>query len=348
MSTSDCCAQSSNLVAAIGGLDARTDVARQTVRPLELHFMKMPRAHHYVPQLYLQGFTDPSEKKAVLWVYEKGCPVRRSTPAASGHQRDFYAISDKDGKKSFDVEKWLADFEGVVAPVVQRGDPTEILERKALFSIFVALSQQRVPAAREYTQQLYQQMLAALRSDSAATEQWKSFLGRAAEVNGNGPFDDQFYDWVRSATAEEIRITPAQVIALTVGSALKHAEFLFQCGWELFTSPNQMLVTSDNPVCTVQPGDRLVFGMGYKAPGAEILFPVKRELLLRISRTLDSHRISPLPTAFAREVNKMTMHCATRFLFAPQSSEKLKALFDQMGCKLDFASVRMRPDSTAL
>jgi hypothetical protein len=154
--------------------------------------MNTPRAHHYVPQFYLQGFTDMTRaKKPVLWVYEKQKPTRRSTPTESGHQRDFYAFQDKDGTKNFEVENLLSQLEGTVAPLVHDAEPSEILRRKAIFAIFVALTQQRVPAARKYTRQVMRQMVEAFRKESPSASVWREFLQHAAQIQGIGPFDDQ-------------------------------------------------------------------------------------------------------------------------------------------------------------
>jgi len=270
-------------------------------------------------------------KKPVLWVYEKQKPTRRSTPTESGHQRDFYAFQDKDGTKNFEVENLLSQLEGVVAPLVQNAEPSEILRRKAIFAVFVALTQQRVPAARKYTRQVMRQMVEAFRNESPSASVWREFLRQAAQIQGIGPFDDQFFEWIGSDEGQG-ELTAPQVLQLTIGSVFRYAEVLFEAGWELSPSPVQPLVTSDNPAYTMKPGDPVRFGFGVKVPGVEMLFPVRRNLLLRISRALTQDGIREIPPTAARNVNKMTMQCATRFLFASEDSEKIRRLFDELGC----------------
>jgi hypothetical protein len=53
-----------------------------------------PRAHHFVPQCWLAGFTETGEKDGQLWVTDLH---RRkqwlSSPVNSGRRRDFYRTS---------------------------------------------------------------------------------------------------------------------------------------------------------------------------------------------------------------------------------------------------------------
>jgi hypothetical protein len=46
-----------------------------------------PKAQHYIPNFYLDGFTDTSR---VLWVYEKFKPLRASKPKNEAHKPDYY------------------------------------------------------------------------------------------------------------------------------------------------------------------------------------------------------------------------------------------------------------------
>jgi hypothetical protein len=241
----------------------------------------------------------------------------------------------------------LSQLEGVVAPVVQDAEPSEILRRKALFAIFVALAQQRVPAAREYTRQVMRQMVEAFRNDSPSALVWKEFLQQAAQTQGIGPFDDQFFEWIRSDEGQG-ELTASQFLQLTIGSVFRYTEFLFVAGWELCPSPAQSLVTSDNPAYTMKPGDRIRFGV--RSQGSWC-----RDAISRATKLVASYipiantrrRTRNTPTA-ARDVNKMTMQCATRFLFASEDSEKIRGLFDELGCAVDFDRVKMVPETSGL
>lgn len=304
--------------------------------------MNTPRAHHYVPQFYLQGFVDPSSDRPLLWVYEKNKPVRRSTPKESAHWRDFYAFEGKDNLKNFELERVLGQLESLVAPLVQ-GDPPAILAHKAAFATFVAFSHQRVPAARELTRELARQVFSALKGSGARGQLYRDFLNKTAITQAIGPFDEEFYEWVRLADEKKLELTNRQLIALTMSLALAYAEFLFDAGWELYHSPDQMFLTSDNPAYTMRTGNKVKFREGFKVPGAEMLFPVRRNLLLRISPKVTTDRVVAIPPAAARDANKMTMCGARRFLFAAEGSERIRKLFDKLGSQVKVEGVGMVP-----
>ncbi|MCU1264639.1 MAG: hypothetical protein JWM21_957 [Acidobacteria bacterium] len=65
------------------------------------------RAHHYIPQFYLAGFTSSGSKNGTLYVHDleqlKSWP---SNPAAAGHQKDFYRINVP-GRSPDELEKIL-------------------------------------------------------------------------------------------------------------------------------------------------------------------------------------------------------------------------------------------------
>src|ERR1700730_16263717 len=110
-----------------------------------------PRAHHFVPQCWLAGFTETGRKTGHLWV--TNLKNRKQWPSNSrntGHRRDFYRI----GGAQLDpvvFEKWFSNIEGVVAPILQRlyERPRTPLddELEALLS-FAAFQYIRVPAFR--------------------------------------------------------------------------------------------------------------------------------------------------------------------------------------------------------
>src|SRR5216684_156667 len=85
-------------------------------RLIILNAISGSRAHHFLPISYLNGFIDPEilrrQKRRVVWVYERGRGVRKSTPENEAHQRDFYL------HESGSIEGALAEMESVVAPIL--------------------------------------------------------------------------------------------------------------------------------------------------------------------------------------------------------------------------------------
>jgi hypothetical protein len=62
---------------------------------MALSTLSEPRAHHFVPQFWLAGFTETGQKDGRLWITDlKKGKQWKSTPRKAGHRRDFYRFSD--------------------------------------------------------------------------------------------------------------------------------------------------------------------------------------------------------------------------------------------------------------
>ena len=80
--------------------------------------MAEARAHHYVPQFWLMGFTETGEQDGRLYV--TNLPRKRqwpSNPRGAGHRRDFYRVEDPSLTDPFAIEKLFSKIESDVAPV---------------------------------------------------------------------------------------------------------------------------------------------------------------------------------------------------------------------------------------
>src|SRR5690349_313567 len=102
---------------------------------------------HYIPKLYLKGFTD---KNGVLWVYEKFKPIRASTPRDEAHRPDYYTHSET-GERDESVEGVLEKVESRVAPVLRKLANSQYVltpENASHLIAFVSFMFARVPSWR--------------------------------------------------------------------------------------------------------------------------------------------------------------------------------------------------------
>jgi hypothetical protein len=78
------------------------------------------RAHHYVPQAYLAGFTDSGTKDGRLYAHDyKQLKTWASTPAGVGFERDYYRI-DLPGRSPDEIEEMLALVEDPGSVILKR------------------------------------------------------------------------------------------------------------------------------------------------------------------------------------------------------------------------------------
>jgi hypothetical protein len=110
-----------------------------------------PRAHHFLPQCWLAGFTDTGLKDGRLFVTDlKGRKQWPTSPPNAGHRRDFYRVSEAN-LDPVAFERAFSKIEDVIAPILRDlyGEPREpdVEELDVLLS-FAAIQYIRVPAFR--------------------------------------------------------------------------------------------------------------------------------------------------------------------------------------------------------
>lgn len=116
---------------------------------------KPPRKHHYIPQFYSACFTDSGLPNGKFYVFDKKHKRQwTSTPANTGHKRDYHSVDLGANVDPMGAEKKLAVFEGRQNAVLRGVRDARSLrhldnDQFAELMGFVALMIARVPAVRE-------------------------------------------------------------------------------------------------------------------------------------------------------------------------------------------------------
>jgi hypothetical protein len=113
------------------------------------------------------------------------------------------------------------------------------------------------------------------------------------------------------------------------------SSILHEKPWEVLISEgDNYFCTSDFPVVTVLPdrGGSAFVGMGFGIRGVEVFFPLTRRacLLLRDRARRDSRAV---PARTVREINKLLMVAARRYIYACEKNSAVEKLFSKIGCK---------------
>jgi len=113
---------------------------------------------------------------------------------------------------------------------------------------------------------------------------------------------------------------------------------LFKMQWQILHSEGgQSFFTSDNPVFSLLPSGQgtAKFGIGFCIPMVEVYFPVNRSVCLRLSEAA-TESSATVSNSQVRQINRAVALCAKRFLYAPERSAKIAALFDKVGGQLSY------------
>ncbi len=240
-----------------------------------------PRAHHFVPQCWLSGFTETGQKSGRLWVTDlKKKKQWQSSPPQAGHRRDFYRFSDPQ-LDPVAAERVFSKIEAELAPVLRRLDderrgPTKEELDGLLF--FMAIQWTRVPAFRPTALAIADRIQRSWMSRALKSpETWAATLKELnIPADSSGAQYDAMRDFQRpgkySLSAEPewflLRAFQASKGIVRSLSARRRAAYVSKRG---------SFIGSDNPVALDGPKDQMI---GFKNADI-VIYPVSRHVLLR-------------------------------------------------------------------
>ena len=115
--------------------------------------MSVPKRHHFVPQMILNGFTDPDGWLHWCRHHEKPTTIRRARPAELFHKNHLYSTLSESGIKDAAMEHALSVIEseavGVVQSILQQARegalPVLSPEHKRIWYLFFLMQWRRTP-----------------------------------------------------------------------------------------------------------------------------------------------------------------------------------------------------------
>jgi len=303
--------------------------------------MTIPRAHHYVPVFYLKGFTSPKDRE-YLWVYEQGKPVRKSKPINEAHERDFYTYEDEDGKRR-DLEQPLSGIESETAPLLRAMDDGYHRLHADDFeglTIFMALMWVRGPFGRDLMNQLsLQSMKTVVQEYARDGEKFQRIYDDVVKEYGHTDVSaEELRNSILNRDWKYEQKSPGYTLHKMFVGVPIISGILQKKDWQVLISEgDDYFCTSDFPVVNILPdkpgqAGQATIGTGFGMPGVEIFFPLtRRRCLLLKDETRHSSKV--LPGRMVREINKVLMVGARRFIYACEKSSAMEKLFNKIGCK---------------
>lgn len=284
--------------------------------------------HHYIPQFYLEGFTDRNNN---IWVYEKGNPsIRKSRPENEAYQKHYYSFTTPDGKKDSETfEDALSEIEGQAAPIFQKlkeFKPFDEFDEKerGIFAGFLALTLVRVPNFRQKLErprvETVKIIMDLLASDTALL---KSAIKRLERDRGN-KIDvpvEELQEFAR-AGKYDIKVNPEFILERIGKYTIKFAPIFYEMKWKFFIATDDYkFVTSDNPLhyCDLTQDRRV----GLLNKNVEVTFPVSKDLAFFGSWQNIKEGYEKADNNLVKEVNLRTVISALRFVYSSKKSDKV-------------------------
>lgn len=286
---------------------------------------------HFVSRFYLERFTElatPQGKKPRLWVHLARLKKWKLLPPSGvGAETDYYTVTSEDGTKHRQIERALSGVEGRAAPVIR----DKIAARKNLseqdrahFALFVTTMMERVPATLDNLGGVHEKVFRLWRLQQIGIwrdrpEQFKKAVEQRRREFGpeSLPADPSPEDLLPAEGSVKVQKGSLARTTLTVASEI--APFIAGMKWGfLFASPPDSFITSDHPVCMVDPTNTSTFyGSGLASQKIEVTFPLGRDLAF-----LATHQGPPLAYGNATSelvelFNYRAARYAARFIAGP-------------------------------
>jgi hypothetical protein len=244
-----------------------------------------PRAHHFVPQCWLAGFTNSGRKDGRLVVTDlKRRNQWVTTPPNAGHRRDFYRVSESDLDPVV-FERVFSQIEDVAAPILRDlyDEPREpVAEDLDFLLYFAAVQYIRVPAFRPTLLKIADSLQCSMLSGALKSpKSWSKALRKAnipvdspgADYDGMVAFERDVIKTGQYSLTAENEFFLARGFKVAAGAILPSLRARF---WRTVVSPSGSFIGSDNPVVMDGPKNRTV---GFKSADV-VIFTINRHLAL--------------------------------------------------------------------
>lgn len=295
------------------------------------------KAQHYIPKLYLKGFTDEA---GTLWVYEKFNPMRASTPKKEAHRPDYYT-HEENGPRDETAENMLKVIESRAAPIVRKlANPQFTLtpEMAGDLYMFVCFMFVRVPSWREnldrMTARVVRDNSLQIASDK---EKFRKLCADYENATGKSVGDyEELRRYVLKGNYELEQKSNAFNLGAMFTSGLDLIEVLSNFGYRVLYAPTgKFFWTSDAPVGTLRPegNGRATVGMGFGWPGVEVYFPLNKRACLMLKRKIQPS-VGVIEAGHVDQINRLTMATAEKYLYSSEGYKRIARLFDERGCRV--------------
>lgn len=281
-----------------------------------------PKRQHFLPRFYLENFS----ANGFVAVYDREKDeVRLQQPVNTGVIGHFYTMEDAEGRKRFELEQLLAEYEGKAKPVIDKLAVRESLdaEERSDLAIFIALGAMRTP-----------DVVDSLKAFNAGmvTDVMKSMFADVNDVAARlrddpdfaGKSEDEVLEeaklMVDMAQNDGVKVTTEHrwAVGMAIQMALEVAPIFAGRDWVVVHRDNdkKSFITTDAPVLltTVAPRANNFWGVGFGNADALVFFPLKESCTLAMLGNSGDLRHVEADTEKVRQLNSGMAAKCQRFV----------------------------------
>jgi len=278
------------------------------------------KRHHYLPEFYLKGFINQSNKPKI-WIYEKGNPnIICSTPKNIAVQAHYYSYNTPEGNKDTDsFESFFSKIEAKIPTIFKNIREQKNLndEEKAWFSIFLGFSITRVPNYRKNIEDITANIIKKILRTSAF------------DANKSGMQIEGLHKFILN---DEYNITiknPEYSLGMIVDHAFEFGRILNLMKWSfLIATQDYKFITSDNPVFIHNPAyyRNSLYSGGLLSKNIQVTFSISKEIALLGTWKDYKEGYIKSDNNSVKAIVKRTVLSALKYIYASNKSEALNRL----------------------
>lgn len=217
---------------------------------------KRAKKQHYISSTYLEGFSSPTKKKNLLYVWDiKRKYWRSSRPENEGFERDFQSLIDENGNKSDALEAYFAPFEGEFKNIIRQIENTRCFpkgpEQIGTFLSIMGLFAIRIPRVREcfiqHATDVMKKNLGLILKDKATYYALTEKAYKDGYLKENPVSYEQMLTFYQS-DKYSIKHDPMWMLGILFKNAATITDYLHLRNWMIVEAPSPLFITSSKPV----------------------------------------------------------------------------------------------------
>ncbi|KKR15867.1 MAG: hypothetical protein A2695_00080 [Candidatus Levybacteria bacterium RIFCSPHIGHO2_01_FULL_40_83] len=300
----------------------------------------LPKEHHYIPQFYLNKFSNDSiggnrKRIYVLDKLSKQKNIKLLPIKTVAFQKNLYTYKTRFGKKET-LEDMFSIIEGVAAEIIRKIEKQKELntQDRSNFSLFLSLLWIRVPYAKDEFEKSTKELYEALARKSVAitpNKYLKDFFKKRGKTFTDKEIED-LKDFAINKERSRLNVIVPQEhwikmmlsLSIDISPALEITDWEFRIAEKPFA-----FITSDNPFLLV-PGRKMhpFEGLGLLTPDAKKIVPITSNICL----IMHEPKKEPITVyrsadkAFYNKINHWVMKHSARFVYSADKGKVEKMI----------------------
>lgn len=268
-----------------------TEFQEMTEADAQRPLLSGPKRQHFLPRFYLDGFT----RDGLVAVFDRDKnEIRRQQPTNTAVIGHFYTMEDGEGRRRFEVEALLSEYEGKAKPVIDKlvaGETELTADERSDLAIFIAFAATRTPDMVNSVQALNGDMIKHV-AKFMFVDVDQVFQNLRADIKHADETDDELRrqaKWMVQMAQNEgfvVNTDEKWAVGQAIQMALATAPHLAGRDWRVIhrDSEKTSFLTADAPVYlgTVIANPNPFYGVGFASPHAFISFPLHQSCALEM------------------------------------------------------------------